>query len=91
MSARKTQMKRAAPRSSTRLHPITFCESCHEPIPARAMTCLHCGAKQSHAEGAMQVTFCEKCGRDYPARAMHCFHCGAANTKHPLFKGTVTR
>ena len=73
--------------SSTRLHQITFCDHCNEAIPARALACFHCGARQSRAEPALQIVFCEKCDEDYPAKAMACFHCGHLNKRHPLLNG----
>lgn len=77
--------------SSARLHPVTFCTSCGDAIPLKAITCFHCGAKQANPEQAIQVVFCEKCGKDYPARAMACFHCGHLNPHHPVVKGRITR
>jgi len=75
--------------STPRMHQITFCTTCREAIPAQALACFHCGAKQPAAEGALQVIFCEKCGHDYPARAMSCYHCGHINPRHPLLKGHI--
>ena len=70
-----------------RMHQITFCIGCEQPIPVHALACFRCGAKQPSGERALQVVFCEKCGRDYPARAMSCFHCGHINPKHPYLRG----
>ena len=70
-----------------RMHQITFCIDCDQPIPVHALACFRCGAKQPSGERALQVVFCEKCGRDYPARAMACFHCGHINPKHPYLRG----
>ncbi len=58
--------------SEARMHQITFCIGCDEPIPVHALACFRCGAKQPSGERALQVVFCSKCGRDYPARAMAC-------------------
>jgi len=74
------------------MHPITFCVTCTEAIPAQAMACFRCGEKQPGAERAMRVVFCEKCGEDYPARAMACYHCGHLNPKHPyLHNGKISK
>jgi len=70
-----------------RMHQITFCVGCEEPIPVHALVCFRCGTRQPHGERALQVVFCEKCGRDYPARAMACFHCGHINPHHPYLRG----
>lgn len=72
------------------MHPITFCTSCDEAIPAQAIVCFHCGAKQPGADRTLKVVFCEKCGEDFPARAMACFHCGHLNPRHPYLKGQVS-
>lgn len=76
--------------SSEKLHPITFCTDCNEAIPAQAMACFHCGAKQNGGEKSMQVIFCEKCGEDYPAQAHACFHCGQVNPKSRYLAGQVS-
>jgi len=73
--------------STPRMHPITFCVECQEAIPAKALTCFRCRAKQPHGEDAVQVVFCEKCGHDFPARAMSCHECGHLNPRHPLVRG----
>lgn len=76
--------------SNPKLHQVTFCNSCGETIPARALTCFQCGAKQRNGEPALQVVFCDKCGKDYPAKAMACFHCGQINARHPYLKGHIS-
>jgi ribosomal protein L40E len=70
-----------------RMHQITFCIGCEEPIPVHALACFRCGTRQPSGERALQVVFCEKCGRDYPARSMSCHHCGHINPKHPYIRG----
>ncbi|MHC4956736.1 MAG: double zinc ribbon domain-containing protein [Planctomycetota bacterium] len=85
-----SRQPRRQEQSSGKLHQITFCEECHEGIPAKAVTCYHCGAKQARAEDAVQVVFCDRCGKDYPFKAMACFHCGHQNLRHPYVKGTIT-
>ena len=76
--------------SSPKLVPITFCGDCGESIPAQAMACLHCGARQAGGEKTVRVVFCEKCGEDYPSRAHACFHCGHVNPKSPLLEGHIS-
>jgi hypothetical protein len=76
-------------KSEPRMHPITFCCHCREAIPAQALACFRCGAKQPGAEKAMQVVFCERCEQDYPARAMACYHCGHQNPRHPYLRGQI--
>ena len=76
--------------SSEKLHPITFCTECNEAIPARALACFHCGAKQNGGSKALRVIFCEKCGEDFPAQAHACFHCGHVNPKSRYLAGQVT-
>ena len=85
-----SRQSRAGEESNGKLHQITFCSDCHEAIPAKAVTCYHCGAKQAHAEDAVQVVFCDRCGKDYPAKALACFHCGQQNARHPYVRGTIT-
>ena len=81
-------LRAAAPAAEEpRMHQITFCIGCDEPMPVHALACFRCGAKQPSGERALQVVFCSKCGRDYPARAMSCFHCGHINPKHPFLRG----
>ncbi|MHC4576360.1 MAG: double zinc ribbon domain-containing protein [Planctomycetota bacterium] len=75
--------------SEPRMHPITFCAGCSEAIPAQAMVCFRCGAKQPHGEKALQVVFCRRCHQDYPARAMACYHCGHLNPRHPYLRGHI--
>lgn len=70
-----------------RMHQITFCIGCDQPIPVHALVCFRCGTRQPRGERALQVVFCGKCGRDYPARAMACHHCGHINPKHPYIRG----
>jgi len=79
------------PRSSAKLHQVTFCGSCETIIPARALACFHCGAKQAHGGRTLQVVFCSHCGEDYPERALACFHCGHRNPRHPTLKGRISR
>ena len=81
--------KRSRYTSSPKLHQVTFCTDCGETIPARALSCFRCGAKQPHGEQALQVVFCEKCGEDYPAKGMACFHCGHINPRHPYHRGHI--
>lgn len=76
--------------SSEKLHPITFCTECSEPIPARAMACFHCGAKQNGSLKTLQIVFCEKCGEDYPAQAHSCFHCGHVNPRSRYLSGQIS-
>ena len=78
-------------KSNPKLHPITFCQECSEPIPARAMACYRCGAKQASGERALQVVFCDRCGRDFPSKAMRCLHCGHQNPRHRFLKGSISR
>ncbi len=84
---------RTTPKASRqpRLHQITFCAECEEVIPARAMACYRCGARQTGGGKTMQVIFCEMCGEDYPARAMACFHCGHGNPRNPYHTGHIAR
>ncbi len=82
-AVRQATLRKAEPR----MHPITFCVSCQEAIPAKAITCFRCNAKQPHGEDAVQVVFCDKCEKDYPARALSCHHCGHLNARHPLVRG----
>ena len=72
---------------------MTFCvsDSCDAVIPALAMTCFECGAKQAKDGKTLQVVFCEKCGNDFPERALACFHCGHRNPRHPTIKGQISR
>jgi len=85
---RRLRAHRASnPEGEARMHQITFCIGCDEPIPVHALACFRCGTRQPHGERALQVVFCDKCGRDYPARAMACYHCGHINPKHPYIKG----
>lgn len=81
------RMPAPAEAEEARMHQITFCVGCEEPIPVHALACFRCGTRQPHGERALQVVFCEKCGRDYPARAMACFHCGHINPNHPYLRG----
>ena len=76
--------------SNQKLHPITFCNDCNEAIPAKALACFHCGAKQIGSEKPLQVVFCDKCGEDYPAQAHACFHCGQVNPKSRYLVGQVS-
>lgn len=66
---------------------MTFCVSCGEAIPFRAMACFKCGTKQPRGEKTIRVVFCSTCGQDYPARALACFHCGHPNPNRPLVSG----
>jgi len=96
MKRRATKSRNGRPRarprqaeSDPRMHPITFCSHCREAIPAQALACFRCGAKQPGAEKALQVVFCERCEQDYPARAMACYHCGHINPRHPYLRGQI--
>ena len=81
----------ARPSSSEKLHQITFCGDCGEVIPARAIRCFRCNAKQVNAEATpVRVVFCEQCGKDYPAKANACFHCGQLNPRSPYLKGRIS-
>lgn len=71
------------------MHQITFCIDCEEAIPAHALACFRCGAKQPHGEKPVQIVFCRKCGEDYPSRSMSCHHCGHINPRHPLLRGHI--
>jgi ribosomal protein L40E len=75
------------PAQGPRMHQITFCVGCDEPIPLHAHLCFRCGERQPGGERALRVVFCEKCGQDYPARAMACHHCGHINPHHPYLRG----
>ena len=83
-------MSKNVEESSSKLVPITFCTDCGETIPAQALACLHCGARQNRGEKTIQVVFCEKCGEDHPARAHACFHCGHVNPKSPYLNGHIS-
>ncbi|MGH7162074.1 MAG: double zinc ribbon domain-containing protein [Planctomycetota bacterium] len=72
------------PRRGEKLHQVTFCQECGEAIPAKALACFRCGARQKGGEKVLRVVFCETCGLDYPAKALACFHCGHLNPHHPL-------
>jgi predicted amidophosphoribosyltransferase len=84
-------MVAASTKSNHKLHEITFCKECAEPIPARALTCFHCGAGQKPSGKTVRVIFCERCGKDYPVKAMRCIHCGHRNPRDPLIKGRISR
>ncbi|MFQ5844501.1 MAG: zinc ribbon domain-containing protein [Planctomycetota bacterium] len=73
-------------KSNPKLHQVTYCVECEEVIPARAVTCFRCGARQPPHDERLQVVFCARCGRDYPAKAMTCMHCGLQNQRHPLLQ-----
>jgi len=83
----RTHPAKGPAEGEARMHQITFCIGCDEPIPVHALACFRCGVKQPSGERALQVVFCSKCGRDYPARAMACFHCGHINPNHPYLRG----
>ncbi|MEM8883777.1 MAG: zinc ribbon domain-containing protein [Planctomycetota bacterium] len=76
--------------SSDKIHEITFCTECSGAIPAKAMTCLHCGAKQNRGEKIVRIVFCEQCGGDYPAQAHACFHCGHVNPRSRYLGGQIS-
>jgi len=84
------RVRRAKPSSSEKLHQITFCSDCGETIPAKAIRCFRCNAKQVNSDKAVQVVFCEQCGKDYPAKANACFHCGQLNPRSPYLKGRIS-
>jgi ribosomal protein L40E len=88
-TAMKASSNRPRYESNPKLHQITFCTGCGETIPARALSCFRCGAKQAKGERTLQVVFCEKCGQDYPAKGMACFHCGHSNPRHPFHRGHI--
>ena len=43
-----------------RMHQITFCVGCEEPIPVHALACFRCGTRQPHGERALQVVQVEE-------------------------------
>lgn len=83
----RLERRENASKSGPRMTPITFCRHCGEAIPANALSCFRCHARQPAADKPLQVVFCERCGEDFPARAMACYHCGHINPRHPYLKG----
>lgn len=62
------------------LRGTTLCVNCGAEIPASALFCEDCGARQRYAE---EMTVCPGCGQTIPAGSRFCPYCGMPLDKAP--------